>query len=88
MDKRLERVINYFREEITNVANAPGTGGGFGASSAAKGPTAGYDPSLGRIDRRKKKNKNYPKEITTFYNRLLKFKGDVYKATANGRRSS
>jgi len=22
MDKRLERVINYFREEITNVANA------------------------------------------------------------------
>ena len=88
MDKRLERVINYFREEITNVANAPGTGGGFGSSSAAKGPTAGYDPSLGHIDRRKKKNKQYPKEITTFYNRLLKFKGDVYKATSNGRRSS
>ena len=86
MDKRLERVINYFKEEM--VANPPGQGGGFGSSSAAAGPTAGYDPDLGRIDRRKKKNRQYPKEITTFYNRLLKFKGDVYKATSNGRRSS
>ncbi len=85
MDKRLERVINYFKEEMT--ANPPGQGGGFGASSPAAGPTAGYDPDLGRIDRRKKKNKDYPKEITTFYNRLLKFKGDVYKATKNGRSS-
>ena len=83
MDKRLERVINYFKEEM--VANPPGQGGGFGADSNPKGPTAGYDPVIGRIDRRQKKNKNYPKEITTFYNRLLKFKGDVYKATKNGR---
>lgn len=82
MDKRLERVINYFREEMT--ANPPGQGGGFSSSSSATGPTAGFDPTIGRIDRRKRKNKNYPKEITTFYNRLLKHKGNVYKTTRDG----
>ena len=42
---------------------------------------SGFDPTLGRIDRRKKKNKAYPAELTKFYNKLLKYKGDVYKAT-------
>ena len=28
------------------VANAAGTGGGFGGSSDAKGPTAGFDPVM------------------------------------------
>tara|TARA_R100000700_G_scaffold39375_1_gene52007 strand:- start:1658 stop:1810 length:153 start_codon:yes stop_codon:yes gene_type:complete len=28
------------------VANAAGTGGGFGGSSDAKGPTAGLDPVM------------------------------------------
>ena len=28
------------------VANAAGTGGGFGGSSDAKGPTAGFDPVI------------------------------------------
>jgi len=35
------------------VANAPGTQGGFGASSDPKGPTAGFDPVMGGIQRRK-----------------------------------
>lgn len=85
MDKRLEKIINYFREEMT--ANAPGQGGGFSASSDPKGPTAGYDPVIGRIDRRQKRNRNYPKQLVSFYNRLVKYKGDVYKATKNGNRN-
>ena len=28
------------------VANAAGTGGGFGGSADAKGPTAGFDPVI------------------------------------------
>ena len=82
MDKRLQKVINYFHENM--VANPPGGSGGFTASSNPSGPTAGYDPVIGRIDRRQKRNRNYPKELVTFYNRLVEHKGDVYKATKNG----
>ena len=38
----LKKVISLIREQM--VANAAGTGGGFGGSSDAKGPTAGLDP--------------------------------------------
>ena len=76
MDHRLDRVIKYFREEGMTVGAA-----GFTADAPAEGPRAGFDPSLGRIDRRKKKNKAYPAALTKFYNNLLKYKGDVYKAT-------
>ena len=76
MDHRLDRVIQYFREEGMTVGAA-----GFTADAPAEGPRAGFDPSLGRVDRRKKKNKSYPTELTKFYNKLLKYKGDIYKAT-------
>ena len=76
MDHRLDRVIQYFREEGMTVGAA-----GFTADAPAEGPRAGFDPTLGRIDRRKKKNKAYPAELTKFYNKLLKYKGDVYKIT-------
>ena len=52
MDKRLDKVIQYFREEGMTVGAA-----GFTADAPAEGPRAGFDPGLGRIDRRKKKNK-------------------------------
>ncbi len=52
MDKRLQRVINFFREEM--VANAAGSGGGFSGSANAAGPVAGFDPVMGKkISRRK-----------------------------------
>ena len=35
------------------TANAPGKGGGFGGSSPAKGPTAGFDPVMKKMTRRK-----------------------------------
>jgi len=34
------------------VANAAGSGGGFGADSDAKGPTAGYDLPFGGMIKR------------------------------------
>ena len=40
----------------TNMANAQGAGGGFGASSAAAGPTAGFDPVLISLIRRSMPN--------------------------------
>ena len=44
--------FNAFIDEMM-VANAAGNGGGFGANSDAKGPTAGYDlPFKGMIMRR------------------------------------
>ena len=44
--------FNAFIDEMM-VANAAGTGGGFGANSDTRGPTAGYDlPFSGVIMRR------------------------------------
>ena len=44
MKKPLKKVINLIKEQM--VANAAGTGGGFGSSADAKGPTAGFDPVM------------------------------------------
>ena len=35
-------------------------------------PVAGYDPVLGKVDRRNKKQKNYPKEYVQMYRDLIK----------------
>ena len=35
--------------------------GGYTGKANASGPAAGYDPVIGTIDRRNKKQKNYPK---------------------------
>ena len=50
---KLDRILKYFREEMM-VANAAGTQGGFGSNSAAKGPTAGFDPVAGKMQKRKR----------------------------------
>ena len=44
MKKPLKKVISLIKEQM--VANAAGTGGGFGGSADAKGPTAGFDPVI------------------------------------------
>ena len=48
----LDRIIAIVREEMM-TANAPGKGGGFGGASPAKGPTAGFDPVMKKMTRRK-----------------------------------
>ena len=62
MDKGLEKVINIARSlKVLREEMSVGAGGYTGAADAS-GPVAGYDPVLGKVDRRKKKQKNYPKE--------------------------
>ena len=63
MDKdKIDRFVNAFRSAMYNefsvneegmVANPPGGSGGFGGSSPAAGPTAGYDSTL-KLDGRNK----------------------------------
>ena len=58
------KTFGSFLDEMM-VANAAGTGGGFGANSDAKGPTAGYDlPICGviMIRWREAANKNKKKK--------------------------
>jgi len=72
MDKdKIDRVINAFRSAMYNefsvneegmVANPPGRSGGFGGSSNAAGPTAGYDSTL-RLDGRNKYVKKAIKDL-------------------------
>ena len=70
MNKGLEKVIDItrslkaLREEMSVGA------GGYTGSADPKGPVAGYDPVLGKVDRRKKKSKNYPKEYVQMYRDL------------------
>ena len=51
--RKLNRIIDIMREEMM-TANAPGTSGGFGADSPAKGPRAGFSPVMGKVMKRKK----------------------------------
>jgi acetoin utilization deacetylase AcuC-like enzyme len=41
--------------------------GGYTGSADPEGPVAGYDPVLGKVDRRNKKQKNYPKEYVQMF---------------------
>jgi len=72
MDKdKIDRVINAFRSAMYNefsvseegmVANPPGGSGGFGGSSNAAGPTAGFDPYM-KLDGRNKFVKKAIKDL-------------------------
>ena len=72
MDKdKIDRFVNAFRSAMYNefsvneegmVANPPGGSGGFSGSSAAAGPTAGYDPTM-KLDGRNKYVKKAIKDL-------------------------
>lgn len=47
-------IIRNLREDGGMVANAPGTSGGFSGSADSKGPTAGFDPVMNKMQRRNK----------------------------------
>ncbi len=55
---KLDRIIEIIREMM--VANAPSSGGGFGTSSPAEGPTAGQDMPVGKLDGRTKVMRRLP----------------------------
>ena len=51
--KKLERILNFIREEMMTTGSTPGKPG-FSSKAPAKGPTAGFDPVIGKVQKRKK----------------------------------
>ena len=70
---RLERICEMVRslKEEGGPTMSVGAGGYTGAADP-KGPVAGYDPVLGKVDRRNKNQRNYPKEYVQMYRDLEK----------------
>ena len=52
--KKLDRIIDIVREEMMTTGSTPGKPG-FSSAAPAKGPTAGFDPVMGKMMKRKKK---------------------------------
>ena len=48
--KNLERILNFIREEMRTTGSNVNTAG-FSSKAPAKGPTAGYDPVIGKKKR-------------------------------------
>ena len=62
-EDRLERICEMVRSLKEEGGPTMSVGaGGYTSSAAAKGPVAGYDAILGKVDRRNKKQRNYTKE--------------------------
>ena len=51
--KKLKKIIDTVREEMMTTGSTPGKPG-FSSAAPAKGPTAGFDPVMGRMMKRKK----------------------------------
>ena len=52
MEKRkLERIINFIREEMMTTGSTAGKPG-FSSKADAEGPTAGFDPLVGKKKKR------------------------------------
>ena len=64
--KKLSRIIDIVREEMMTTGSTTGKPG-FSSAAPAKGPTAGVDPVMGRMMKRKK-------NIGTWSNSLRKKK--------------
>ena len=70
-DDRLDKICQMVRTLKESPTMSVGAGG-YTSSADAKGPVAGYDPVLAKVDRRNKKQKNYPKEYVQMYRDGLK----------------
>ena len=70
-DDRLDRICQMVRTLKESPTMSVGAGG-YTGSADAKGPVAGFDPVINLVDRRKKKQKNYPKEYVQMYRDLQK----------------
>jgi len=65
-DDRLDRICQMVRTLKESPTMSVGAGG-YTSSAADTGPVAGYDAVLGKVDRRNKKQKNYPKEYVQMF---------------------
>ena len=67
-DDRLDRICQMVRSLKEEAGPTMSVGaGGYTSAADPKGPVAGYDPVLARVDRRNKKQKNYPKEYVQMF---------------------
>ena len=72
-EDRLERICEMVRSLKEEGGPTMSVGaGGYTGSADAIGPVAGYDPVLGKIDRRNKKHKNFPKKFVQMYRDMQK----------------
>ena len=65
-DDRLDRICQMVRTLKESPTMSVGAGG-YTSAAADTGPVAGYDAVLGKVDRRNKKQKNYPKEYVQMF---------------------
>ena len=66
-DNRLERICEMVRTLKEEGPTMSVGAGGYTGAADPKGPVAGYDPVLAKVDRRNKKQKNYPKEYVQMF---------------------
>ena len=67
-EDRLYKICQMVRSLKEDAGPTMSVGaGGFTGAADPKGPVAGYDPVLGKVDRRNKKQRNYPKEYVQMY---------------------
>ena len=67
-EDRLERICQMVRSLREEAGPTMSVGaGGYTGSADPKGPVAGYDPVLGKVDRRNKKQRNSPKEYVQMF---------------------
>ena len=66
-DDRLEKICKIVRTLKEEGPTMSVGAGGYTGAADSKGPVTGYDPVLGKVDRRNKKQKNYPKEYVQMF---------------------
>ena len=49
----LDKIIDFIREEMMTTGSTAGKPG-FSSKAPAEGPTAGFDPAMGKVRRKKK----------------------------------
>ena len=49
--EKLNKILSYFREEMMTSGSNPQ---GFSSAADAKGPVAGFDPVMGKMEKRKR----------------------------------
>ena len=69
---RLYKICQIVRSLKEEGATMSVGAGGYTSAADPKGPVAGYDPVLGKVDRRNKKQKNYPKQYVQMYRDIQK----------------
>ena len=66
-DDRQDRICQMVRSLKEEGPTMSVGAGGYTGSADPTGPVAGYDAVLGKVDRRNKKQKNYPKEYVQMF---------------------